>query len=125
MDSKKENIENQANEPSLPEYLSINGLGLIKNKLPELKRVCEQYHVQKLELFGSALKGPFLLSSDIDFLVSFLKIPLEDYFENYINLKITLENLFGRKVDLLEEQTVKNPYLIKSINQDKLKIYGK
>jgi predicted nucleotidyltransferase len=51
-------------------------------------------------------------------------IPLEDYFENYISLQIFLENLFERKVDLLEEQTLKNPYLIQSINQDKVKIYG-
>jgi predicted nucleotidyltransferase len=92
--------------------------------LPELRKICSLYHVKKLELFGSALKGPFSINSDIDFLVRFNSIPLEDYFENYINFKISLENLLGRKVDLLEEQTLKNRYLIESIDQDKLKLYG-
>lgn len=120
----EKNIENKVNEPNLVEYQLANGLGLVNKKLPELTKICASFHVQKLELFGSALKGPFLPKSDVDFLVSFKPIPLEYYFENYINLKITLENLLERRVDLLEEQTLKNPYLIKSINQDKLRIYG-
>jgi uncharacterized protein len=124
MTPDKKNIENQVNEPQLAEYQLVNGLGLVNKNLSELSRICSSHHVQKLELFGSALKGPFLPKSDIDFMVRFNPIPLEDYFENYINLKISLENILERKVDLLEEQTLKNPYLIKSINQDKLRIYG-
>ena len=124
MNFKKEITENQVNEPELAEYQLVNGLGLINKELPELRKICQSFKVRKLELFGSALKGPFTQKSDVDFLVGFKTMPLEDYFENYINLKISLENLLGRKVDLLEEQTLKNPYLIRSINQDKLKIYG-
>ena len=124
MTPDEKNIENKVNEPKLVEYQLVNGFGLVNKKLPELTKICGSFHVQKLELFGSALKGPFLPKSDVDFLVRFKPIPLEDYFENYINLKITLENLLERKVDLLEEQTLKNPYLTKSINQDKLRIYG-
>ncbi len=36
----------------------------------------------------------------------------------------TLENLFGREVDLLEEQTIKNPYLKKNVDATKTLIYG-
>jgi hypothetical protein len=49
---------------------------------------------------------------------------LAKYFQNYMELKENLESLFGRKVDLLEEQTLKNPILIKSINKSKELIYG-
>lgn len=49
---------------------------------------------------------------------------MSQYFENYMNLKENLKKLFGRKVDLLEEQTLKNPILIKSINKSKELIYG-
>ncbi|OOG69899.1 hypothetical protein B0E43_19770 [Algoriphagus sp. A40] len=86
--------------------------------------MCREFHVLSLELFGSAVKETFRLSSDLDFLVQFDQIPLEDYFENFINLQLSLERLFDRKVDLLELQTLKNPYLIESVNQNKVKIYG-
>lgn len=124
MNPDKKDIENQINELELASYQLINGLGLVNKALPELRKICNIYHVKKLELFGSAVKGPFSNTSDVDFLVRFKEIPLEDYFENYINLKITLEELFQRKVDLLEEQTLKNSYLIKSINKDKVMVYG-
>ena len=38
--------------------------------------------------------------------------------------KYALENLFGREVDLLEEQTIKNPYLKKNVDATKTLIYG-
>lgn len=125
MNPEKNNIDNQLNEPELASYELINGLGIINNLLPKLREICNLYHVQKLELFGSAVKGPFTQKSDVDFLVRFSSIPLEDYFENFINFKISLEKLLSRKVDLLEEQTLNNPHLIESINRDKLRIYGK
>lgn len=124
MNSEKKNTDNQLNEPELASFQLINGLGLVNRVMPELRKICSLYRVQKLELFGSALKGPFSSNSDIDFLVRFNTIPLEDYFDNYIKFKTSLENLIGRKVDLLEEQTLKNHFLIESIEQDKLKLYG-
>ncbi|MBY5950859.1 nucleotidyltransferase domain-containing protein [Algoriphagus marincola] len=97
----------------------------MNSALPKIRSFCQKYYVDTLVLFGSALKGPFTSESDIDFLVKFRSIPLEDYFENYINFKIELEKLLGRKVDLLEKQTLHNPYLVQSIDEDHLKIYGK
>lgn len=125
MNPEKNNIDNQLNEPELASYELVNGLGLINKVIPNLREICNFYHVKKLDLFGSALKGPFRKKSDVDFLVRFTKIPLEDYFENFINFKISLENLLERKVDLIEEQTLNNPHLIESINRDKIRIYGK
>ena len=62
--------------------------------------------------------------SDIDFVVDFDRAKITDYFDNYLNLKYALEDLFKRKVDLLEEQTIRNPYLKKSVDQTKALIYG-
>ena len=45
-------------------------------------------------------------------------------FDNFFDFKYALENLFGRKVDLLEEQTIKNPYLKKNVDATKTLIYG-
>jgi hypothetical protein len=75
-------------------------------------------------LFGSALRPGYSAHSDIDFLVKFKPIDLAHYFEIYMNFKETLKNLLGREIDLLEEQTLKKPILIKSINESKDLIYG-
>ncbi|MFN9321815.1 MAG: nucleotidyltransferase family protein, partial [Chitinophagales bacterium] len=75
-------------------------------------------------LFGSVLNSKFNDKSDIDLLVKFREIDLAEYFDNYINFKEKLAELFGRKVDLIEEQTLRNPILIKSINNSKELVYG-
>jgi predicted nucleotidyltransferase len=41
-----------------------------------------------------------------------------------MNFKENLRKLLGREIDLLEEQTLKNPILIRSINNSKELIYG-
>ena len=92
-----------------------------KNKVKEL---CKKHKVEKLYLFGSATNESFNQKSDIDLLVSFKNIELAHYFMNYITLKEKFEELFGRDVDLVEEQTLKNPILINSINKNKELIYG-
>ena len=97
---------------------------LIDNNIESLKRLCNIYNVDKMYLFGSALTSNFTEKSDIDFLVKFKPIELTQYFENYMNFKENLESLFGREIDLLEEQALRNPILIKSINRSKELIYG-
>ena len=82
------------------------------------------YNVEKMYLFGSVLNANFNKESDIDFLVKFKSIELSKYFDNYMDLKENLEKLFGREVDLVEEQTLRNPILINSINKSKELIYG-
>ncbi len=97
---------------------------LIDKNIEPLKILCNNYNVEKMYLFGSALTSNFTEESDIDFLVKFKPIELSKYFENYIGFKENLQSLFGREVDLLEEQTLRNPILIRSINKSKELIYG-
>lgn len=99
-------------------------MGIIDNNIDTLKKLCALYNVEKMYLFGSSLNSNFNVKSDVDLLVKFKQIELSNYFENYINFKEKLESLFGRKVNLLEEQTLKNPILIKSIDNSKELIYG-
>ena len=99
-------------------------MGYVDQNMYELRRLCIMYNVEKMYLFGSVLTPSFNNRSDIDFLVKFKDIDLSTYFDNYINFKSNLENLFGREVDLVEEQTLKNPILINSINKSKELVYG-
>jgi predicted nucleotidyltransferase len=97
---------------------------LINQNKETIKRLCETHNVEKLYLFGSATTTEFNEESDIDFLVKFKSFDLKLYFLNYIDLKTKLKNLLQREIDLVEEQTLKNPYLISSIEENKELIYG-
>jgi predicted nucleotidyltransferase len=70
------------------------------------------------------LTNNFNKSSDIDFLVDFSGVDLNDYADNYFDLKKSLEKLLKRQVDLLEDNAVTNPYLRQSIDSSKQLIYG-
>lgn len=97
---------------------------IIRNNIDKIKILCASHNVDTMYLFGSAVNGDFNKDSDIDFLVKFKPGNLSGYFDNYINFKENLKSLFGREVDLVEEQTLKNPILINSINRNKELIYG-
>lgn len=99
-------------------------MGIVDRNIEDLKRLCKIYNVEKMYLFGSALNSNFNKESDVDLLVKFKVIELSKYFDNYMDFKEKLENLFGHEVDLVEEQTLRNPILINSINKSKELIYG-
>jgi predicted nucleotidyltransferase len=99
-------------------------MGFVDIHLEDLRKLCIAYNVDKMYLFGSALNASFNKESDVDFLVKFKPIELSTYFDNYINFKENLEKLVGREVDLVEEQTLRNPILINSINRSKKLLYG-
>ncbi len=98
---------------------------IIQDKLPEVVQLCEKHHVKALYLFGSAARDEMTAESDVDFLVIFGEVDLFDYFNNLIEFKFALEELFHRNVDLLEDQVVRNPYLRHSVDRDKQLIYGR
>ena len=98
---------------------------LINQHIEEINLLCEKHKVKELYAFGSIISGPFKAESDLDFLVEFDNIDLYDYFDNYMDLKESLEELFNIKVDLVEIQTLKNPILIRSIDRNKKLIYGR
>jgi predicted nucleotidyltransferase len=98
-------------------------LELIKHQ-KQLKMLCSEYNVETLYVFGSASTDTMNQGSDIDLLVRFKKFDISKYFENFMDFKSRLKKLFNRDIDLLEEQSLKNPILIKSINKTKEQVYG-
>ncbi len=97
---------------------------LIENNIHKIAALCKKHKVSKLFIFGSILTNRFNENSDVDFVVSFNKSEIADYFDNFFDFKYSLEDLFGRDVDLLEEQTIQNPYLKKNVDTTKMLIYG-
>ena len=77
-----------------------------REKMPQIAEICRRYHVRELMLFGSALREDFRPDSDFDLLVEFeldAKIGLIELG----NMEGELEDLFGRKVDLVPKQGLK------------------
>ncbi len=62
--------------------------------------------------------------SHIDLIVDFANIEVEDYADNYFDLKFSLQDILKRSIDLLEEKAIKNPYFKQSVNQQKQLVYG-
>ena len=72
------------------------------------KTIKSRFGVKKIGLFGSFIRGEELENSDIDILVEFEKG--QKTFDNYMELKFYLEDIFNRKVDLVIISSIK-PHL--------------
>ncbi len=74
-----------------------------------------QFGLKKLSLFGSAARDELVQASDIDVLVEFVDSPT---FDGYMDLKFLLEELFGRRVDLVTREAIKprmRPFIEKDL----------
>jgi len=100
---------------------------LLEDKLTEVRRLCEQFGVEQLDVFGSATSEAFSDESDIDFVVRFR--PLNDpqpgeHFDRYFGLLEGLKALFQREIDLVEENALRNPYFIRQMNATRNSLYA-
>ncbi len=98
---------------------------IIDDNKERLGRLCRQYGVRRLEVFGSAADElRFTEESDLDFLVEFLPMSPMQHSDAYFDLLNELRRLFDRPVDLLEIRAVDNPYLMETINQTRMELYA-
>ncbi len=74
-------------------------LGTLEAHRDDLRRL----GVRRIGLFGSAARGEATAASDLDFRVEFER----KSFDAHMNLKFFLEDLFGRRVDLVLKDSVK------------------
>ena len=101
-------------------------IALIENNIAAIRDVCKKHHVKSLYLIGSATNETrFGDNSDIDFLYRFNKEQIDemDYADNYFDLLFKLQEIFKRKIDLVAEEKIWNPFFMASINREKQVIY--
>ena len=90
-----------------------------------ISTICQRYRIRRLDVFGSAADGTFDASrSDLDFLVTFLPEARRQAFDNYFDLKDGLAALFGRPIDLVTADQIKNPYLRQEIESSRRSVYA-
>ena len=98
----------------------------IERHLDEIIALRNEYGVIRLEIFGSAVTGEFDLDrSDFDFLVEYPEgHDFGPWGSGRLELRDRLEALFGLKVDLIIPKNLRNPYVIRSINESRRLLYA-
>lgn len=99
---------------------------VVQNNLDRIIETCKLMEVKCLYLFGSGSKKEgFTERSDLDFLFQFINdsegMPISRF--DYFDLLFKLEEITGKKVDLVAEEKIKNKYFLKSVSESKIKIY--
>ena len=108
----------------LREYGSKLMFPEIAEQKDELTRLCTEFSVRRLEVFGSASHEDGLNAhSDIDFLVEF-DIDGSGYADCYFGLLDSLESLFQRPIDLVVTSAIKNPFFLQSVESTKSLVYA-
>ena len=90
-------------------------LELVQAKHAEIRALCQQCNVSELAVFGSVLTPEFSLSSDLDFLVVFHEMLPVERSEAYFGLLFGLADMFGRNVDLVVRDAIRNPYFKREV----------
>lgn len=98
---------------------------LSQKKRTEFFHLCQKHNVKYMYAFGSAatMNNFDETISDIDLIVELEEPDPVERGEKLMSLWDELENLFNRKVDLLTDDSIRNPYLRKSIESNKILIY--
>ncbi len=104
--------------------IKFEAMKLIEMNIDKIIALCKKYKVAKLWVFGSILTPRFNDESDVDFSVIFHYEQIPDLFLTFFDFIDELQTLLGRKVDLIDETAVKNPYFRTELDRTKFLIYG-
>src|ERR1035437_600826 len=96
---------------------------IVTDKIDESKQLCKTYHVKSMYAFGAVCTDSFNDNSDIDFMITFGNHSIGQNSDNYVDLHHKLQELFGRRIDLLTDLTISNPYIIDRFEQTKQLIF--
>jgi hypothetical protein len=77
-----------------------------------------------VDAYGSIARNEQNEESDIDLIIEFDEPRRESISKRFFGFIHALEDHYNRKVDVLTEKSLKNPYLIKRINKDRIRVYG-
>ncbi|HKX46403.1 MAG TPA: nucleotidyltransferase domain-containing protein [Planctomycetota bacterium] len=98
---------------------------VVERHRDEIVALCKRYGVVRLDVFGSATGERFDPErSDVDFLVEFEPRPPGEYADAFFGLLESLEDLLQRRVDLVVEPAIRNPYFRRNIERGRETVYS-
>jgi predicted nucleotidyltransferase len=74
-----------------------------------IEEFCRKWRVKELSIFGSALREDFRPDSDVDVLVTLEEDAPWDAFQ-WVDMIEELREIFGREVDLVDKEAIRNPF---------------
>lgn len=89
----------------------------------KIKDFCRRWKIVEFALIGSVLRDDFRPDSDIDILLSFEESAGWSLYD-VVDMKDELKTLFGREVDLVEKEAIRNPYRRRNMLMDKEVLYA-
>ena len=96
----------------------------LKERIADVEELCRRFHVQELHLFGSSTSVSSVSEvGDLDFLVRFDDMSPALYSNSYFGLAEGLSELFDCRVDLVEENAIRNPFFREAVESAKEGIY--
>jgi uncharacterized protein len=97
---------------------------IIQQHRSQIAALCRAHAVRRLELIGSAARGTFdPARSDFDFLVDLEDLGWQGLSDRYFGLLFGLEDLLGRKVDLIQRSAVRNPLFLQVAERHRELVY--
>ena len=108
-----------------PRHESRTATDIVTDRQAEVAALCRRFRVRRLDLFGSAARGTFdAARSDLDFVVTFEELHPVALADAWFGLREGLAALFGRPVDLLTAESIRNAYLRESIERHHRTLYA-
>jgi hypothetical protein len=81
----------------------------IELPMEKIRTFCKKWKITEFSLFGSVLREDFCLDSDIDVLVTFESNAPWSLWD-LMDMRDELQKIFGRSVDLVEKEGLRNPF---------------
>ena len=99
-------------------------IDITDEQMARVRDLCAEYGVVKLQLFGSAATDAFdPTRSDVDLIGTFADPEERGYARRYLRFAEAMEALFGRRVDLMTDWPIRNPFLQRSVDQTRRTIF--
>ncbi len=103
----------------------LNVQKIITDNREKIAELCRTHHVRRLSVFGSAVRDDFDPDrSDVDLLVEFDALPYPTSVDNFLSLETELVMLLARRVDLIRDGCIPNPFLLRVIRSEEETLYA-
>lgn len=89
----------------------------------KIEGFCRRWKIKEMSIFGSALRDDFGPESDVDFLVTFVEQARWTLFD-WVEMIDELKKITGREIDLVERESIRNPFRRRSILENMEIIYA-
>lgn len=103
-----------------------DALEWVREQLGDLEALCARYGLEAVGVFGSVARGDFRPHhSDVDLWVRFERTTPAEKAARYLGLLTDLGELFDAPVDIVDADTVRNPFMRRAIDRDLVILYGR